>query len=70
MPDQVVEINRAAVLTLWAAVVARRLGYDEDEALTLGKAVAGLNTQAKGRSPGVFEPRRKPHGKGGLPTCA
>jgi hypothetical protein len=44
-----ISINRAPVLTLWAAVVAQRLGFDEAEALTLGKAVAGLNAQAKGR---------------------
>jgi hypothetical protein len=44
-----ISINRAPVLTMWAAVVARRLGFDEDEALTLGKAVAGLDAQAKGR---------------------
>jgi hypothetical protein len=34
-------------LTLWASIVAERLGFDHDEALTLGKAVAGLNAQAK-----------------------
>ena len=44
------------MLTLWGAVVARRLGFDEDEALTLGKAVAGLNAQAKGRRLGIFKP--------------
>ena len=41
-------------MTLWAAVVAARLGFDEDEALSLGKAVAGLNAQAKGRRRGSF----------------
>ena len=49
-----ISINRAPVLTLWAAVVAQRLGFDEDEALTLGKAVAGLNAQAKGHRLGSF----------------
>jgi hypothetical protein len=44
------------VLTLWAAVVAQRLGFAEDEALTLGKAVAGLNAQTKGRRLGIFKP--------------
>jgi hypothetical protein len=44
------------VLTLWAAVVAQRLGFDQDEALTLGRAVAGLNAQSKGRKLGIFEP--------------
>jgi hypothetical protein len=51
-----ISINRAPVLTLWAAVVAQRLGFAEDEALTLGKAVAGLNAQAKGRRLGLFKP--------------
>jgi hypothetical protein len=37
-------------------VVAQRLGFAEDEALTLGKALAGLNAQAKGRRLGVFNP--------------
>jgi hypothetical protein len=56
MAARVVEINRAPVLTLWAAVVAERLGYDRDEALTFGKAVAGLNAQSKGRRLGIFKP--------------
>lgn len=51
-----ITINRAPVLTLWAAVVAERLGYDRDEALTLGRAVAGLNAQSKGRRLGIFKP--------------
>ncbi len=38
-----VMVNRAPVLTLWAAVVAEVLGFEHDEALTLGRAVAGLN---------------------------
>ncbi|MFO7958676.1 MAG: hypothetical protein R6X33_16425 [Candidatus Brocadiia bacterium] len=42
MGENVVQMNRAPVLTLWAAVVAERMGFEEDEALTLGKAVAGL----------------------------
>jgi hypothetical protein len=36
------------VVTLWAAVVAERLGFDHDEAVILGKAVAGLNAYSKG----------------------
>jgi hypothetical protein len=49
-------INRAPVLTLWAAVVAQRLGHDRDAALTLGRAVAGLNAQSKGRRLGILTP--------------
>lgn len=55
MAAKQVKINRAPVLTLWAAVVAERLGYDEEEALTLGRAVAGLNAQSKGRRLGIYE---------------
>ena len=54
-----VTINRAPVLTLWAAVVAERLGFARDDALTLGKAVAGLNAQSKGRGLGIFSPAGK-----------
>ena len=49
-------INRAPVLTLWAAVVAERLGFAWEEALTLGRAVAGLNAYAKGKALGLFTP--------------
>jgi len=49
-------INRAPVLTLWAAIVAERLGFDYGEALTLGRAVAGLNAYSKGVSLGLFTP--------------
>src|SRR5438270_238676 len=59
MTSKTVSINRAPVLTLWAAVVAQRLGFDEDEALTLGKALAGLNAQAKGRRLGIFKPHEE-----------
>jgi hypothetical protein len=55
MANKKIKINRAPVLTLWAAIVAERLGYDEDTALTLGKAVAGLNAQSKGRRLGIYE---------------
>jgi len=41
-------VNRAPVLTLWAAVVAEVLGFKHEEALTLGRAVAGLNAYSKG----------------------
>jgi hypothetical protein len=54
-----VSINRAPVLTLWAAVVAERLGFDHEEALTLGRAVAGLNAYSKGVSLGLFTPAPK-----------
>lgn len=51
-----ISINRAPVLTLWAAVVAERLGFDWEEALTLGRAVAGLNAYSKGVRLGLFTP--------------
>ncbi len=51
--------NRAPVLTLWAAVVAEVLGFDRDEALTLGRVLAGLNAYLKGVSLGLFQPTPK-----------
>ena len=47
----IIFINRAPVLTLWVTVVAQQLGFDKDEALTLGKAVAGLNSQRLRKNP-------------------
>ena len=58
MTKKKIKINRAPVLTLWAAIVAERLGYDKKEALTFGKAVAGLNAQSKGRRLGIYEEKK------------
>jgi hypothetical protein len=41
---------------LWGVIVAERLGYNHDEALTLGKAMAGLNAQSKGQRLGIYKP--------------
>jgi len=51
-----IKINRAPFLTLWAAVVARRLGYDESESLSLGRAISGLTAQSRGRRLGIYSP--------------
>lgn len=59
MDENNVKINRAPVLTLWAAVVAERLGFSQEEALTLGKGVAGLNAQSKGQRLGIFTPGKE-----------
>jgi hypothetical protein len=56
MPERNILINSAPVLTLWATTVAERLGFDKDEARSLGKAVAGLNAQSKGQRLGIFKP--------------
>ena len=56
MTEPSIQINRAPVLTLWATTVAERLGFDKEEALSLGKAVAGLTAQSKGRRLGIFTP--------------
>lgn len=59
MAKHVIKVNRAPVMTLWAAVVAERLGFDREEALTLGKTVAGLNAQSKGQRLGIYKPAEK-----------
>jgi hypothetical protein len=56
MTERTIVINRAPVLTLWATTVAERLGFDRDEALSLGKAVGGLTAQFKGRRLGIYKP--------------
>ncbi len=71
MAAKSVKINRAPVLTLWGAVVAQRMGYEWEESLSLGRGVAGLNAQSKGRRLGIFGPPKaaepgKPPRKAGL----
>jgi hypothetical protein len=57
-------INRAPVLTLWATIVAERLGLPHEAALTAGQAVAGMTAHAKGVRLGIYaetsEGRPKP----------
>jgi len=50
-----IKVNRAPVLTLWATVVAERLGHPPDLALTLGQAVCGSSARAKARRLGIAE---------------
>ncbi len=59
MEDQKIKINRAPVMTLWAAIVAERMGFNWQEALTLGKVVSGLNAQSKGQRIGIYEPEKE-----------
>ena len=58
MPSKTISIDRAPVLTLWAPVEAERLAFDEDEAMSLEKCMAGLAAQ-RGHSLGIFEPQEE-----------
>jgi hypothetical protein len=58
MAGQEIRINRAPVLTLWATVVSERLGHSPETALTLGRAVAGLNANSKARRLGLVEEKK------------
>ncbi len=57
-----IRVNRAPVLTMWAAVVAERLGHPEETAVTLGSAVAGTAARAKARRLGLAEDRQEGDG--------
>jgi hypothetical protein len=50
-------VNRAPVLTLWAAVVAERPGHPPDTAMSLASAVAGTAARAKAQRLGIAEER-------------
>jgi len=67
MANRTIRINRAPVLTLWAAVVAERLGHQHDAALTYGRTVAGLNAASKARGLGIAEPEKAPKKKSPRP---
>jgi hypothetical protein len=53
---QTLRINRAPVLTLWAAVVAEHFGMSRETALTAGQTLAGLTAHAKGVRLGIYAP--------------
>jgi hypothetical protein len=53
--ETAVHVNRAPVLTLWAVVVAERLGHPPDTALSLASFVAGTAARAKARRLGIAE---------------
>jgi hypothetical protein len=52
-----IAINRAPVLTIWAAVVAERLGHSRSTALTLGKTIAGKVAFSKAQTIGRAKKR-------------
>jgi len=60
MPDtpSPIRVNRAPVLTLWATVVAERLGLSPETALTLGRFVAGSSARAKARRLGISDEKQ------------
>jgi hypothetical protein len=53
-----IRVNRAPVLTLWATVVAERLGYPPETPLTLGRFVAGSSARAKARRLGISDEKQ------------
>jgi hypothetical protein len=53
-----IRVNRAPVLTLWATVVAERLGHSPETALTLGRFVAGSSARAKARRLGISDEKQ------------
>jgi hypothetical protein len=50
-----IRVNRAPVLTLWAAIVVERLSDPPDTALTLGRFVAGSSVRAKAWCVGIAD---------------
>lgn len=52
-PDVVV-VNRAPVLTAWAAVVVHTMGHAWETALTVGKVLTTRFAQAKGQRLGII----------------
>jgi hypothetical protein len=62
MATKTIQVNRAPVMTLWAAVVAERLGHDPDAALTFGKAADGPERTSQGTALGPLRRAARPDG--------
>ncbi|THH08656.1 hypothetical protein EW145_g2574 [Phellinidium pouzarii] len=48
-------VNRAPVMTAWATIVAERMGFKREEALSIASAYTEMNAISKGVSLGIFE---------------
>jgi len=60
---QSVVINRAPVMMAWATVVAERLSFNREEALSLAQAYTEANAISKGVSIGVYNSPKKSIGE-------
>ncbi|KAK9897322.1 hypothetical protein P389DRAFT_183270 [Cystobasidium minutum MCA 4210] len=56
--DRSVVINRAPVMTAWATVVAERLGFSRQEALSISHTYTNMNATSKGVSLGIYSPEK------------
>jgi hypothetical protein len=52
-------VNRAPLMTAWASVVAERLGFEREEALSIASVYTEMNAISKGVSLGLFDKSRK-----------
>ncbi|KAG2116110.1 uncharacterized protein F5147DRAFT_676008 [Suillus discolor] len=52
-------VNRAPLMTAWATVVAERLGFEREEALSIASVYTEMNAISKGVSLGLFDKSRE-----------
>ncbi|KIJ70041.1 hypothetical protein HYDPIDRAFT_171956 [Hydnomerulius pinastri MD-312] len=52
-------VNRAPLMTAWATIVAERLGFEREEALSIGSVYTEMNAVTKGVSLGLIDESRK-----------
>ncbi|KAG9047482.1 hypothetical protein FS837_002128 [Tulasnella sp. UAMH 9824] len=50
--------NRAPVMTAWATVVAERMGFKREEALSIASVYTEMNAASKGVSIGIYAPSK------------
>jgi len=55
LASKFVLVNRAPVMTAWATVVAERLDFKREEALSIASVYTEMNATSKGISLGVFD---------------
>jgi hypothetical protein len=65
-----VTVNRAPVLTLWAAVVGARLGLSWDTALSVARVLCGRFARSKGRALGLVSALEPPASSGGVASVS
>ncbi|KAA1466444.1 hypothetical protein DENSPDRAFT_925863 [Dentipellis sp. KUC8613] len=68
LKDKFVVVNRAPIMMAWSFVVAERLGFEREEALSIASVYTEMNAIAKGVSLGIYDEGKgknleaQPHG--------
>ncbi|PVG00538.1 hypothetical protein CPB86DRAFT_754796 [Serendipita vermifera] len=66
---KVVKINRAPVMMAWSCIVAEKLGFEREEALSIAGAYTEMNATTKGANLGIYDKSKEKGMEPGMGTA-